>query len=275
MPEFFFFHRVIRNTAQHDKSCDADARTFRIESSTKNPIVSEVRMHDSTGPKQAFAIAAALTLMLAAPLRAQGPFVGDQPGGTITYEGGDVTLTLLFQDALYENQLFVFRSAIGNTFDPANAISVFSNKAAIGSTFTFNPAAELGLSAGDEIIFGICTNVPSGSPGGCGSFGSTNGIHYTGGADRNFDNAVHATVATSCGSVLCGSFTGTAVGFEDIREVDAPLPIDRDFNDIVFGVQQSPTTVVPEPLTMTLLATGLAGMSGAGLFRRRREQRRT
>lgn len=219
-------------------------------------------------PKQVSAIAAALALA-AAPLAAQA-FVGDQPGGTITYAGGDVTLTLLFQDALYENQLFVFRSAIGNTFDPANAISVFSNKAAIGSTFTFNPATELGLAPGDEIIFGICANIPSGSPDACGTFGGTNGIHYTGGADRNFDNAIHATVATACGSVLCGSFTGTAIGFEDIREVDAPLPIDRDFNDIVFGVQQSPTTVVPEPMTMTLLATGLAGMSGAGLLRRRR-----
>lgn len=224
-------------------------------------------------PVHLSAIVAALTLA-AAPLAAQGPFVGDEPGGTITYEGGDVTLTLLFQDALYENQLFVFRSAIGNTFDPANAISVFSNKAAIGSTFTFNPATELGLSPGDEIIFGICANIPAGEPGTCGSFGSTNGIHYTGGADRNFDNAIHATVATSCGSVMCGSFTGTAVGFEDIREVDAPLPIDRDFNDIVFGVQQSPTTVVPEPVTMTLLATGLAGMSGAGMLRRRRNASR-
>jgi hypothetical protein len=231
-------------------------------------------MHISPLPRYAAPLVAALVLA-AAPLRAQGPFVGDEPGGTITYEGGDVTLTLLFQDALYENQLFVFRSAIGNTFDPANAISVFSNRAAIGSTFTFNPAAELGLSAGDEIIFGICANVPTGDGGSCGSFGTTNGVHYTGGADRNFDNAVHAVVATSCGSELCGSFTGTAVGFEDIREVNPPLPIDRDFNDIVFGVQQNPTTVVPEPMTMTLLATGLAGMSGAGLFRRRKVSPRT
>jgi hypothetical protein len=32
-----------------------------------------------------------------------------------------------------------------------------------------------------------------------------------------------------------------------------------------------PTTTVPEPITMTLLATGLAGMGGAGAFRRRRK----
>lgn len=32
-----------------------------------------------------------------------------------------------------------------------------------------------------------------------------------------------------------------------------------------------PTTVVPEPITMTLLATGLAGMGGAGVIRRRKQ----
>jgi hypothetical protein len=31
------------------------------------------------------------------------------------------------------------------------------------------------------------------------------------------------------------------------------------------------TTVVPEPITMTLLATGLAGMGGAGVIRRRKQ----
>ncbi len=32
-----------------------------------------------------------------------------------------------------------------------------------------------------------------------------------------------------------------------------------------------PTTVVPEPITMTLMATGLAGMGGVGAFRRRKQ----
>ena len=32
-----------------------------------------------------------------------------------------------------------------------------------------------------------------------------------------------------------------------------------------------PTTTVPEPITMTLLATGLAGMGGAGAVRRRKK----
>ena len=33
-----------------------------------------------------------------------------------------------------------------------------------------------------------------------------------------------------------------------------------------------PTTVIPEPITMALLATGLAGMGGVGLVRRRRTE---
>lgn len=42
-------------------------------------------------------------------------------------------------------------------------------------------------------------------------------------------------------------------------------------NDPASGRVQNCTTVTPEPVTMTLLATGLAGMGGAGLLRRRKQ----
>jgi hypothetical protein len=44
---------------------------------------------------------------------------------------------------------------------------------------------------------------------------------------------------------------------------------DEEFNDGIFALQG--VTAVPEPVTMTLLATGLAGMGGAGLVRRRKK----
>ena len=55
------------------------------------------------------------------------------------------------------------------------------------------------------------------------------------------------------------------IGFEDILGGG-----DEDYNDAIFAVRG--ITAVPEPVTMTLLATGLAGMGGAGAFRRRKNQ---
>ena len=54
------------------------------------------------------------------------------------------------------------------------------------------------------------------------------------------------------------------IGFEDILGGG-----DEDYNDAIFAVRG--VTTVPEPVTMTLLATGLAGMGGAGVLKRRRK----
>lgn len=43
---------------------------------------------------------------------------------------------------------------------------------------------------------------------------------------------------------------------------------DSDYQDYILAV-----TVTPEPMTMALVATGLVGLAGAGLIRRRRERR--
>ena len=221
---------------------------------------------------RAAALAGVIAAVSAAPARADGfPFTGGTLGAPVTYQGGTVMVTFLYQAALFDNQLFAFRNAVGQTFDPASAVPLFGNKDPIGSTFSFDPGALWGYQPGDEIIFGICTNLPNGDSISCGDFGSANAIVYSGDASRNFDNTAHARVQDNCANAdVCGSYTGQVVAFEDIREVDPTLPPDHDYNDVIFGVEQMPSTATPEPVTMTLLATGLAGMGGTSMLRRRR-----
>lgn len=53
----------------------------------------------------------------------------------------------------------------------------------------------------------------------------------------------------------------------------APTPTSLPPENPLIPDTSIPTTVTPEPVSMTLLATGLAGMGGAQLARRRRNRR--
>jgi len=75
------------------------------------------------------------------------------------------------------------------------------------------------------------------------------------------------------GNLGVGTIPGTAgkflFGFEDVRYT----PSDWDFNNAIFAIEfggiDPPTEVVPEPATMTLVASGLLGLAAAQRRRRR------
>lgn len=179
-----------------------------------------------------------------------------------------VTVNFLYSLAGANNNLFMF-ATIGNS---GTLLIAVPGSAPNPGTGTPNSVV-INTNPGDEIIFGICSSTPSGSAGVCGS--STLRAWYMGPASRNADNMLHAAIipAATWNGFGVGSpaTTGTfVIGFEDKTTADSP-PSDWDYNDVVFEVSG---TTLPEPATMILLATGLVGLSGAGLVRRRRGQTR-
>ena len=206
------------------------------------------------------AMAAVALAMFAGTARADGML------GQPVYKAGDVAARFVGSEAVYGDDLYFFLT-IGQFGD---AQFLFDNHATTPGAFM--DVNDDGLALGDEVLFGICVRRDGTSPEpGCPA---ADDVFYSGDGSRNADNMAHmivwtreeymALTGTNLDDLGIGAEYDYVIGFEDILGGG-----DEDYNDAVFAVRG--ITTVPEPLTMTLLATGLAGMGGASALKRRRK----
>ncbi len=209
-----------------------------------------------------------LPLLAAVALLWTRPALADGVLGAPLIKSGDIAAVFIGADAFYSNDVYYFVT-MG---DIGNATFLFNNHD--GTAGAVVDPDDSGLAIGGEAIFGICVDRGGASPG--PDCSEADDFFYSGVAANNPDNLAHTLVWTRADyETQFGALDPTAfppeyayvVGFEDILGGG-----DEDYNDAVFAVRGiNSITSTPEPLTMTLLATGLAGLSGAS-FRRRRQQ---
>lgn len=225
---------------------------------------------------RAMVAAGAVSMAVSSTAKADGVNLGAFASPVFqTAIGTSVTVTFLHSIAGFSNELRLF-AAIGGASDLIifDVVGVFP---AQGSASPPGPVVISGLTAGETLFFGICTNSTGAAAfAACNTAGRPN-VWWSGPAAANADATLHSAFLTAALYNTARGLAGdpgiaapagsTVMGFEDLTGGG-----DADYSDLVFSLE-GVTTSVPEPGTMGLLALGLIGLSGAGLIRRRSAKR--